>query len=153
MEREKKENSEGGRKGCELHKTRTKNPSIVSLPHPTNGTQRLIIENSLIYNLLAYFPAYLHMECMCFMYMVQIRYMHFAPGYTVIGLSQPCISFCSSFIVYQTVYEKHLSESTLHAYLLLESSIRFQDWNTPVTPAFALLFIFADYYLNLLHSQ
>lgn len=50
MEREgeKKEDNEGGRKGSELHKTRTKNPSIVLLPHPTNGTQKLIFENSLI---------------------------------------------------------------------------------------------------------
>lgn len=48
---------------------------------------------------------------------------------------------------------KYLSVSTLHTYLLLESSIRFQDWNTPITPAFALLFIFDDHYLNLLHSQ
>ena len=48
---------------------------------------------------------------------------------------------------------KYLSVSTLHTYLLLESSIRFQDWNTPITPALALLFIFTDHYLNLLHSQ
>lgn len=69
-EKIKKTGSEGGRKRSELHKTRIKNPSIVLLPHPTNRTQRLIFENSLIYNLLAYFPAYLHMECMCFMNMV-----------------------------------------------------------------------------------
>ena len=43
--------------------------------------------------------------------------------------------------------------STLHTYLLLESSIRFQDWNTPITPALALLFIFTDHYLSLLHSH
>ena len=79
--------------------------------------------------------------------------MHFAPRYTAIGLSQPCISFCSNFIVYQTMYEKHLSVSTLHTSLLLESSVRFQDWNTPITPASALLFIFRDINIDTKVSQ
>ena len=152
----KKTGREQGRNRSELYKARTKSPAIVSPSHPTNGTQRLIFDNCLIYILLEYFSSihtYIWNVCVIYVW-YRYKYTHFAPRYTLIGPSQPHSSFCSNFTVYQTMYEKHLSMSALHTYLLLfESSIGSHHGNTPNTPTFAFLPRFVDHYLNLLHLQ